>query len=414
MLATNFLSREGNLYLKRRDLIGNGRIGILLIFIVLFAVHGAYDDSVSLQFNVCSRVCNIHLVTRHLFFVPSSQIKSKFDSSQDIYLTLNAAKKSRRALMLNCKSGWYGNLGNNIITLCAMYSKAFDLDAELDFTGCTHDILKLPEQVHSNVSTVLEITPESAFWMAMTENNNMDKESLIKTFTPKNQVILPLNARNLYQERVLPVIKRSSSSEVKCECTALSQNFSTPVKNLKNYMVIHLRGGDAFGNRNIAPPWTYIPPPLSYFVDVIESNPNRPVIVVTTCDERMVLLELLLEKFSQIHVQCSSLHEDIDLVLAAETLILSSGTFAWSLGMISKSLKVLYCFNGMFQVAPCHLPGVEAYEYFAENYISDWTASEEQIKLIKEHPRSNLRIKYYSRLPLQRHHRVTPANAYST
>jgi len=321
------------------------------------------------------------------------------------------ANKAARALVLNCRSGWYGNLGNNIIALCAMHSKAFDLDAELDFTGCTHDILNLPEQLHSNVKTLLEITPESAFWMAMTENNNMNKESLIKTLTPKNQVILPLNARYLYQERVLPVIESSFPSECKCKCKSLNQTFSTPVQSLKNSLVIHLRGGDAFGNRDMAPPWTYIPPPLSYFVDVIESNHNKSVIVVTTCDERMVLLDLLLQKFSHIQVQCSSMREDIGLILSAETLVLSSGTFAWSLGMVSKSLKVLYCFNGMFQVAPCHLPGVEAYEYFAENYIRDWTASEEQIKLMKDHLRSDLWVKHYSKIPLPGHHRVTHAMA---
>ena len=46
-MATGYLSHEANLNFKRKDLIVHGKFGILLIFIALVVIRGAYDDSVS-------------------------------------------------------------------------------------------------------------------------------------------------------------------------------------------------------------------------------------------------------------------------------------------------------------------------------------------------------------------------------
>jgi hypothetical protein len=51
-MATGYLSHEANLNFKRKDLIVHGKFGILLIFIALVVIRGAYNDSVSLLYSL--------------------------------------------------------------------------------------------------------------------------------------------------------------------------------------------------------------------------------------------------------------------------------------------------------------------------------------------------------------------------
>ena len=84
----------------------------------------------------------------------------------------------------------------------------------------------------------------------------------------------------------------------------------------KNDVVIHIRSGDQFSGK----PTTYIPPPLSYYVNIINNNAFNKLIIVAE-DTRNPVINKLLKLYPNIIYKKQSLKKDIKLMLGSETLI---------------------------------------------------------------------------------------------
>lgn len=165
---------------------------------------------------------------------------------------------------------------------------------------------------------------------------------------------------------------------------------------LHEYLVIHLRSGDSFakpGKESEFEEWTYRPPPVSYFKKVITTRTSKKkVLLVMECEDRMIVArELCAWRPDIIEIYSGSLKSDVHLVREAEALMISHGTFAWSIGLVSTKLKELYCYYGEFIPVDCRFPGVKARIYSSSrDYLLDWNSSTEQIEEMKTFPEEDI------------------------
>jgi len=168
------------------------------------------------------------------------------------------------------------------------------------------------------------------------------------------------------------------------------------INRLHEYLVVHLRSGDSFskpGKESDFEEWTYRPPPLSYFKKVIATRTSKKkVLLVMECEDRMIVArELCAWRPDIIEIYSGSLKSDVHLVREAEALMISHGTFAWSIALVSTKLKELYCFYGEFIPVDCRFPGVKARIYSSSrDYLLDWKSSPEQIEEMKTFPEEDI------------------------
>jgi hypothetical protein len=165
---------------------------------------------------------------------------------------------------------------------------------------------------------------------------------------------------------------------------------------LHEYLVVHLRSGDSFAKpqkESEFGEWTYRPPPVNYFKKVITTRTSKKkVLLVMECEDRMIVArELCAWRPDIIEIYSGSLKSDVHLVREAEALMISHGTFAWSIGLVSTKLKELYCFYGEFIPVDCRFPGVKSRIYSSNrDYLLDWNSSPEQIKEMKTFPEDDI------------------------
>ena len=165
---------------------------------------------------------------------------------------------------------------------------------------------------------------------------------------------------------------------------------------LNEYLVVHLRSGDSFakpGEEAKFREWTYRPPPVSYFKKIIRRETSKKkVLLVMECEERMIIArELCTWRSDSIEIYSGSLKSDVHLLLEAEALVISHGTFAWSIGLVSTKLRELYCFYGEFIPVDCRFPGVDSHVYSStRNFLLDWKSTPEQIEEMKAFPEEDI------------------------
>jgi hypothetical protein len=113
-----------------------------------------------------------------------------------------------------------------------------------------------------------------------------------------------------------------------------------------NHLVIHLRGGDVFTSE--VPPIKYGQPPIGFYAFVLaQENPSRVTIVSE--DRLNPVLEKILELADTmslpIQVQTGSLRDDLELLLSAQTLCSSRGTFVEGVSGLSHNIEKIYLFG---------------------------------------------------------------------
>jgi hypothetical protein len=107
-----------------------------------------------------------------------------------------------------------------------------------------------------------------------------------------------------------------------------------------NDLLIHIRSGDIF-TISPSPFENYIPPPLSYYTEIINKN-NYENIYVVCEDYKNPCINKLLEIYPNIIFKIQSLEEDIMLILSAVNIVQSVGSFIPALCLFSKNIKKVY------------------------------------------------------------------------
>lgn len=111
------------------------------------------------------------------------------------------------------------------------------------------------------------------------------------------------------------------------------------VNKLDAELVIHIRSGDIFTDSRPHP--RYVPPPLSYYTNIINANNYKKIIVI--CQDTInPVVNKLLELYENAVHNKNSLEEDVTLVLGASHIISSVGTFIPTLLKFSDNIKYHY------------------------------------------------------------------------
>jgi len=103
-------------------------------------------------------------------------------------------------------------------------------------------------------------------------------------------------------------------------------------------VVIHIKSGDILGSKTHA---KYMMPPLSYYTDIINKNKYKRIWLVAE-DIKNPCVNKLLQLYPNIIFNKQRLTEDIELILEAQTIIESFGSFVSSLLLISENIKTIY------------------------------------------------------------------------
>ena len=104
-------------------------------------------------------------------------------------------------------------------------------------------------------------------------------------------------------------------------------------------IVMHLRSGDNY-HRIFDPPTNYIPNPLVFYLNLIESF-DKCIIITESDRDNPIVSEL--EKIDKVKIQSSSVQEDFATLMAAKNVALSGvGTFAVAATLCSKNIENLY------------------------------------------------------------------------
>ena len=105
-----------------------------------------------------------------------------------------------------------------------------------------------------------------------------------------------------------------------------------------NDLLIHIRSSDIFSNN---PHPSYLTPPLSYYVNIINKNNFNEIYLIAE-DRINPCINRLLQLYPKIKFKIQSLEEDIKFILGAKNVVMGFGTFIPSLLLVSDNIKNLY------------------------------------------------------------------------
>ena len=153
---------------------------------------------------------------------------------------------------------------------------------------------------------------------------------------------------------------------------------------------MHLRSGDNY-HRIFDPPTNYIPNPLIFYLNLIESFDK--CLLITELDRDNPIIHAL-EKEPKIQISSAWVAEDFATLMSAKNLALSGvGTFAMAAALCSSEIKNLYTTDLLLTE---HLNSsmlfntdVDVHVMELENYLPvfpcSWKNTEEQRKFIMEY-----------------------------
>ena len=104
-------------------------------------------------------------------------------------------------------------------------------------------------------------------------------------------------------------------------------------------IVMHLRSGDNY-HRIFDPPTNYVPNPLIFYLNLIESF-DKCILITEPDDKNPIVHEL--RKIEKVQIQSSTVAEDFATLMSAKNLALSGvGTFAMAAALCSSNIKNLF------------------------------------------------------------------------
>lgn len=155
-------------------------------------------------------------------------------------------------------------------------------------------------------------------------------------------------------------------------------------------IVMHLRSGDNY-HRVFDPPTNYIPNPLIYYLNLIDSF-DKCILVTEPDRENPIVHELM--KNDKVQIQSLDVKTDFSTLLSAKNLALSGvGTFAMAAALCSKNIQNLFTTDLLLtehlNYSMLFNTDVNVHVMELENYLSvfpcSWKNTEEQRKFILEY-----------------------------
>lgn len=219
-------------------------------------------------------------------------------------------------------SHWSGRLGNNIqqIANCIMFAEQ---EQDTFFQNLSHNII---EKFSLNFGL---------------KENSQEYSGRFYSWEPlvhcEKGIFEGGNEIGITKEHVYANINRICKKYI-------SPNLKLPSKEIieNDTIVMHLRSGDNY-HRIFDPPTNYIPNPLVYYLNLIESF--EKCILITELDrENPIVHELM--KIDKVKVQSSTVEDDFATLMGAKNVALSGvGTFAMAAALCSNNIQNLYTTN---------------------------------------------------------------------
>jgi len=172
----------------------------------------------------------------------------------------------------------------------------------------------------------------------------------------------------------------------------ISPNLKLPLKEIigDDTIVMHLRSGDNY-HRIFDPPTNYIPNPLVYYLNLVDSF-DKCVLITEPDRENPIIHELM--KIDKVKIQSSTVEDDFAILMSAKNLALSGvGTFAMAAALCSNNIKNLYTTDLLLtehlNYSMLFNTDVNVHVMELENYLPvfpcSWKNTEEQRKFILEY-----------------------------
>ena len=105
-------------------------------------------------------------------------------------------------------------------------------------------------------------------------------------------------------------------------------------------LVLHMRSGDIFAN---CPHPQYIPPPLSFYKEIIEATNYKNIIIATENGRNPCLKPL--QKMDNVEWSGGDLKKDIRTIMGAKHIIFGIGSFVPALLLLSNNVEKIYVPN---------------------------------------------------------------------
>ena len=175
-------------------------------------------------------------------------------------------------------------------------------------------------------------------------------------------------------------------------CKRIAPNLNLPKKDPigEDTIVMHLRSGDNY-HRVFDPPTNYIPNPLIFYLNLIDSFDK--CILITEPDRNNPIVHELM-KIDKVKIQSSTVADDFATLMSARNVALSGvGTFAMAAALCSTQIKNLYTTDLLLtehlNYTMMYTTDVEIHEMKLENYLPvfpcSWRNTEEQRKFILDY-----------------------------
>ena len=169
----------------------------------------------------------------------------------------------------------------------------------------------------------------------------------------------------------------------------IAPNLKLPQKDTigDDTIVMHLRSGDNY-HRIFDPPTNYIPNPLIFYLNLIESY-DKCILITEQDRENPIVHELA--KIDKVQIQSSTVADDFATLMSAENVALSGvGTFAMAAALCSSTIKNLYTTDLLLtehlNYTMLYNTSVDVNVMELDNYLPvfpcSWKNTEEQRKFI--------------------------------
>ncbi len=163
----------------------------------------------------------------------------------------------------------------------------------------------------------------------------------------------------------------------------------------QEHLVIHLRGGDAFGPHAHN---EYGQPPLAFYRLVL-SEGEWPKVTIVTADDVNPLLPHIINEAKELGIPCSiqsgTVDEDTEFLMSATTLVSSRSTFIPAIAAFSDNAHTIYVF-GDDDRFPTHLTVKKIIDtegtYWNSTCVYNWADEPWQRELMVNYPSENLTI----------------------
>ena len=155
-------------------------------------------------------------------------------------------------------------------------------------------------------------------------------------------------------------------------------------------IVMHLRSGDNY-HRIFDPPTNYIPNPLIFYLNLIESF-DKCILITEPDRENPIVHEL--KKIDKVQIQSSTVADDFATLMSAKNVALSGvGTFAMAAALCSSQIENLYTTDLLLtehlNYTMLYNTNVNVHVMELPDYLSvfpcSWMNTEEQRKFILEY-----------------------------